>query len=58
MTEYEALTAYNEMLNDVYGTVSVAGMEYETARVLAEIDPIAYRTGFNDYCDAMGIDLD
>jgi len=47
--EADALDAYNEILDEVYGTVTVAGMEYETSRVLAEIDPIAYRCGFSDY---------
>lgn len=55
--EPDALKSYDEMLNDVYGMVSVAGYEYETARTLEEIDPTAYNTGFNDYADSVLTDL-
>ena len=40
---------YNEMLNDVYGDVSVAGYTYDTSQALWELDPIAYNVGFNDW---------
>ena len=49
MTEYELEEAYNDMLNDVYGTVIIAGYEYDTSRALKECDPIAYSVGMNDY---------
>ena len=49
MTQYEIMEAYDEMLNDVYGTVIIAGYEYDTAQALKEVDPIAYRVGMNDY---------
>ena len=41
------------MLDEVYGMVKVAGYEYETSRTLQEIDPIAYRVGFNDWLDTL-----
>jgi len=41
--------SYRDMLNEVFGTVLVAGYEYETARALEELDPIAYRIGLSDY---------
>jgi hypothetical protein len=49
MTQYEIMEAYDEMLNDVYGTVIIAGYEYDTAQALKEVDPIAYSVGMNDY---------
>lgn len=49
MTQYEIMEAYDEMLNDVYGTVIIAGYEYDTSRALKEVDPIAYSVGMNDY---------
>ena len=47
--DYELEELYKEMLDECYGTVTVAGMEYETSRALYELDPIAYRVGFNDW---------
>jgi hypothetical protein len=49
LTSWELEQAYNEMLDEVYGTVNIAGYEYDTSKALKEIDPIAYRVGMNDY---------
>ena len=49
----ELVQMYDEMLDDCYGTVSVAGMEYETSRLLKEVDPIAYKCGFTDFMHSM-----
>ena len=49
----EAVKLYDEMLDDTYGCVSVAGLEYETARVLKDTDPIAYREGLFAYVDSL-----
>lgn len=56
-TTTEAYEAYDEAL-DAEGTVTIAGYEYEVARALREVDPVAYRCGFNDWADAEGIDTD
>lgn len=53
ITESQLEGFYQDMLDECYGTVSVAGMEYATSRVLKEIDSIAYRVGMNDYADSM-----
>lgn len=50
ISELEALELYEDMLNECYPMVSVCGYEYEPARALKELDPIAYRVGFSDYC--------
>ena len=49
LTDYEMEQRYISMLDGVYGMVTVAGYQYETSRLLKEIDPIAYRVGLNDY---------
>lgn len=52
LTEWELKERYNEALDESYGTVFVAGMEYATSRALAELDPIAYRCSFIDWVDS------
>lgn len=49
LTSWELEQAYNEMLDSTYGTVTIAGYEYDTSAALKQIDPIAYRVGMNDY---------
>jgi hypothetical protein len=51
-TDYDAHNAYDETLDEVYGMVQVAGMEYETSRALKELDPIAWRCGWIDWADS------
>jgi hypothetical protein len=56
-TTTEAYEAYDEAL-DANGTVTIAGYEYEVSRALREVDPVAYRCGFNDWANDEGIDTD
>lgn len=45
---------YGEQYDDILdedGRVSVAGLSYYPSQILKEIDPTAYRTGYNDYID-------
>ena len=44
---------YNDMLNDVYGDIDIAGMMYSVATILKEVDPTAYRCGHTDYNDSL-----
>lgn len=39
---------YIEMLDDIYGTVTVCGSEYSTGSVLQDCDPTAFRCGKGD----------
>ena len=39
---------YMDLLDDIYGTVEIAGMTYNTGRALRELDPIAFRCGLSD----------
>jgi len=49
MNEYDLEESYKQMLDECYGTVKIAGYEYETSYALKECDPIAYRVGLSDY---------
>ena len=51
------LEMYNESL-DESGYVVVGGLSFLPSRVLEEMDPVAYRCGFNDYLDYMDVDSD
>jgi len=55
-SEQDMADQFEEMLDEVYGTVSVAGMEYDTARALKELDPIAYRCSLLDYIDGAEVE--
>jgi len=49
ITEHEAYEMYDEMLDECHEDVKICGMLYNTSRALKDVDPIAYRCGFNDY---------
>jgi len=51
MTDGELHAEYDAMLDEVWDTVTIGGLQYPTARVMREVDPIAYRCGFNDWLD-------
>lgn len=53
MTDYEIEQAYADMLDEVYGTVIIAGTEFETSRALRELDPIMYNEGLLDFTDSL-----
>ena len=48
---------FEEMLNE-QGVVMIAGVEFDRADILKELDPIAYDEGLNNFADSMGYDLD
>ena len=50
--------SYYEGMMDEEGPIEIAGIEFFPSQILKEMDPIAYRTGFNDYMDAIGVDTD
>lgn len=53
-TERELYTFYDEMLDECYGMVSVAGVKYDTSTLLKDTDSVRYRCGFLEYLDAEG----
>lgn len=55
VTEKRAEELYDEYLDEVNPVVKICGMEYSPSRVLEEVDPTAYRCGFNDWLDSEGL---
>lgn len=53
ITEYDLEDMYKDMLDDCYGTVEIAGVTYDTSRVLKDTDPIAYQVGMSDYASSL-----
>jgi hypothetical protein len=41
--------AFVDMLNDVYGEVTICGMKYGAGYALREVDPIAFRCMKSDF---------
>jgi len=56
-TMTEAYECFDYML-DADGLVVIAGIEFSPSIILKEMDPIAYDTGFNDYMDGIGVNVD
>lgn len=54
----ETVAAYDKVLDEVYGDAEVAGRTFSTGYVLSELDPIAYKCGWIDWCDSEDIDTD
>ena len=53
----DIIEQFEEMLNE-QGTVTIAGIEFDRADILKELDPIAYDEELYNFADAMGVDLD
>jgi len=53
LTAVDAENQYREMLDECYSLESVGGpfAHMSAARVLEEVDPVAFRCGFNDWLD-------
>ena len=49
LSERDIELAYEDMLDECYGTVKVAGFSYDTSYLLKSVDPIAFRCGLSDY---------
>jgi hypothetical protein len=57
ITEYQAREQFDQCL-DEEGTVTIAGITFDRSYILREMDPVAYDTGFANFCDAYGYDFD
>ena len=55
--EIDDYDAYDESL-DSEGTVSVMGLEFYPSQIIKELDPTAYRCGYNDWVDSDQNDLE
>lgn len=49
INNHEQEEQYKQMLDDCHGSVKICGIEYETSKLLKEVDPIAFRVGMSDY---------
>lgn len=56
-TMSELLEEYRDFLDDCCPEVSVFGHTFEPSRVLEELDPVAFRQGYLEYADAVGVDI-
>ena len=45
------INRYDEMLDECYGPVKMGTFIFDASSVLRELDPTAYRCGFNDWLD-------
>jgi uncharacterized protein YjaG (DUF416 family) len=41
--------AYRDLLDEIYGDVTICGMKFSSGRALQELDPIAFNCGKVDY---------
>lgn len=58
ITSWAAAKVSYDMMLDNDSEIVVAGLQFWPSEVLRRLDPIAYRTGLNDYLDSMGVDSD
>lgn len=53
ITETELREMYNDMLNECNVEIQIGYITFEPARVLEELDNIAYECGLSDYYDSI-----
>ena len=54
-SEDDLLSQYRKRLDDAFGEVNV-GVSFAASDVLENLDPVAFRCGFNDWLDSMCYD--
>lgn len=52
LSEYEADDRFQDFLNEIHEMVKIGDYNYDPARVLKEVDPIAYREEFLNWLDS------
>jgi len=52
---YKHEESYKDLIDEIDGPVTVAGIKFTASRILEELDPIAYRCGLSDYVDGMDV---
>lgn len=52
ITEYEAFKLYDQSW-DENGLVKLGNLTFEPSQIVKQLDPVAYRVGFNDFCDGL-----
>ncbi len=51
LSDRELHEKYNDFLDEAYPACIIATYTYSTSDALKEVDPTAYRCGFNDWLD-------
>ncbi len=44
---------FDEMLDESYGTITIAGIEFDASTILKRCDPIAHRVYLSDFASEM-----
>lgn len=55
--EYEATEAFEEVLNDSYGSIDVCGIPFDAGRALKILDPIGFEVGRDDWLTSIQEDM-
>lgn len=58
ITERDAVERFDEFFNEVVPMVQIGTLEYEPARVLKEVDPVAYHQEFLAWLDQENLDVE
>ncbi len=58
MSDTDRNSAYDDLLNEIYGPVRLGQFEFSPADIFFELDPIAYRCGLADWEDEYGDEED
>ena len=58
ISEREAISLFDDYLNEVNNIIVICGMEYLPSRILEELDPTAYSCLFNDWLDFQSLTTD
>lgn len=48
--------AYQEMITEIYGVLSIGDLTYGAGYVLREVDPMAFRVGVSDAYEEIDLD--
>ena len=49
--EHELADRFDQMLDEFYGDIEIAGMPFDASQALKELDPAAYRRAYLDWID-------
>jgi len=56
LSEYDARSSYDEMLDECYPEVVLGYSTFLPSDVLRRMDPTCYEIGFTEYCDNLAED--
>lgn len=54
----ELVNLFKEAVDEIHPTICIGDLEFQPSRILEELDPIAFRYGYLDYADSIGVDTD